>query len=232
MSDVKRFSTAYTASVSGQELSSIDLLVLTPGILSLNGRTVTPPENIDRKMALHYYARMLLIRQLQPIFSDDAIVMSVLDGKSSNIHAKGFNLDNLDLSKPGSFGVPAAATHCQSMTDVMLESFATASGSSQSKKDQLYIHAYPGLVATSITQGMPFYAKPFVSGLFKFVAIQPDVCAENLLSGVVTIRARKSEGRRGNWNLDEKGKVVEKKEAGEELRRKVEEHTWSLIDSQ
>ena len=46
----------YTDNYKSAKEQQFDLLVLTQGITSMAGRTATP-EGINRKMALHYYAR-------------------------------------------------------------------------------------------------------------------------------------------------------------------------------
>lgn len=226
MKDVKQFCADYTSSLqtpcddSKQSLNALDLLILTPGILSLSGRTITPPEKIDRKMALHYYSRALVIRELQSILSPSALIMSVLDGKTSDIHSKSIKWDDLDLAKPGSFGVPAAAAHCQAMNDGLMEAFSA-------QDDRVYVHAFPGLVNTDLGKGLPFAARLFIP-VAKLFAYQPDDCAENMLTGAV---AAAKEGK-GRYNVDDKGRLVTKKEAGQELRGKVWDHTWHLVDSQ
>lgn len=45
-----------------EKLPKVNFLVLSPGIMSLQGRTETE-EGIDRKLALHYYARWRIIHE-------------------------------------------------------------------------------------------------------------------------------------------------------------------------
>ena len=47
-------------------LPKINYLILSPGFLTLKGRTETP-EGIDRKMALNYYARWKFVKDLLPL---------------------------------------------------------------------------------------------------------------------------------------------------------------------
>ena len=48
--------------------AKLDYLVLSQGIASMNGYTPTE-EGIDRKLALHYYGRMMFIRCLLPLLN-------------------------------------------------------------------------------------------------------------------------------------------------------------------
>lgn len=66
MARVKEFSADCIRSIESSTLPQVDLLVMSQGILSTRGRTPTSPENIDLKMALYYYSRMLLIKELLP----------------------------------------------------------------------------------------------------------------------------------------------------------------------
>src|SRR3954451_20328262 len=59
MRQIKQYTDTFK-SIQGQKL---DLLIMTQGIMTTAGRIETP-ESIDRKMALHYYGRQLLIREL------------------------------------------------------------------------------------------------------------------------------------------------------------------------
>ncbi|KAH7141896.1 hypothetical protein EDB81DRAFT_843393 [Dactylonectria macrodidyma] len=80
---------------------SLDLLVLTQGIFTMTGRSRTT-EEIDNKMALHYYGRQRLIRQLLPNVRENAkflvvlVVLVVLDGMRGRPPAK-LNWDDLEV---------------------------------------------------------------------------------------------------------------------------------------
>jgi hypothetical protein len=223
MSDVKRFSASYIKSIQASSSPQVDLLVMSQGILTMQGRTPTSPENIDLKMALHYYSRMLIIRELLPVLSPSAIILSILDGKRSDIHSSSINWNDLDLAQPGSYGISAAATHCLGMTDGLLQAFANKEGA-----ERTFVHAYPGIVDTSISKSMPSYMRVPMSALFWMMAVSPEKCAENLLQGTVSVRGK----GKGTHNIDDKGKEVTKKAIGIDLADKVWEHTWNLIDGQ
>src|SRR5690348_7975838 len=49
-----------------KKINAVDMLILTQGILTMAGRTPTR-ENIDNKLALHYYGRVLFVQELLPL---------------------------------------------------------------------------------------------------------------------------------------------------------------------
>lgn len=107
-----------------QELLSrvpkINFLVMSPGILTLSGRDETE-EGIDRKLAVHYYARWKFIHGLMPALvqakdnGEDAKVLSVLAaGKGGEV-----NLDDLGLKK--TFSLANASREVPTYNDLMME---------------------------------------------------------------------------------------------------------------
>ncbi|EEU37340.1 uncharacterized protein NECHADRAFT_51526 [Fusarium vanettenii 77-13-4] len=212
---------AYTDAYKAAQEPKLDLLVLTQGILTLAGRTETP-EGIDRKMALHYYGRQLLIRQLLPVLKDDAKVIIVLD----SIRGSPTKLNWEDLDLKTNFSLANAASHCLSMTDAMVQQFAAQSGNKRH-----FVHAYPGLVKTYLDRKRQWYLwlpARVVGGL---AGVAPATCAENLLKG--TYESTASEEKEGKfWSaIDGKGHLVANKAVWtEEQRQKVADHTWKLID--
>ncbi|KAF9777133.1 hypothetical protein IL306_004587 [Fusarium sp. DS 682] len=195
-------------------------LVLSQGILTTAGRTETP-EGIDRKMALHYYGRQLLIRELLPSLTDDAKVLIVLDstgGSPDKLH-----WDDLDLKN--NFSLGNAASHCLSMTDAMIQNYATEQKAEG--KNRHFVHALPGLVNTNIMQGLPWYMRLPSVGLATVLGVSPDTCAENMLKGVD--EAAKMKDKHYAF-VSRKGKVFEKPAWTEEQVQKVKNHTWKIVD--
>jgi NAD(P)-dependent dehydrogenase (short-subunit alcohol dehydrogenase family) len=248
MSDVKRFCKDYRRNVLQEPTHKLDLLVLTPGILAMDGRQpASPGSTLDLKMSLHYYARMLIIRELLPCLAENATVLSVLDGKRSDARASGIKWDDMDLSHPGNYGVSKAAEHCLTFTDIQLQDFAEQSNkdtTSHSAPHHTFIHAYPGIVATELfnTARLPWYVRLGAKGFAAVLAVSPETCAERLLHGVAECKEKDLAGGeastvagspKGLWNIDDKGKILtNKNRADRDTVEKVREHTWHAVDSQ
>ena len=183
---------------------------------------------------------MLIIRDLLPILSPTALVLSVLDGKRSDINEKGIKWADLDLAQPGNYGLSTAASHCLAMTDATLESFAQTSSSSSSSRDaggasgRTFIHAYPGIVSTGIfNKNLPFYLKYPLAAVSSLMTVTPETCAAYMVDGSMAaheVTQKAGEARR--VNLDDKGRVVDKRPATKEQMDKVWEHTWAVVDGQ
>lgn len=240
VADVKRFCEQYGEQLkaAGQHL---DILILTAGKLSTRGRTpAAPGSKMDAKMALHFYSRMLFIRQLGTSFAPRAIVLSVLDGKHSDAHSKGIYWDDLGLAKPGHYGLSSAAIHCQAMTDIMLQGFTSARGSfGKNTQAVSLIHAYPGFVATGVLRRMdgPFWIRAALAGLSKLFASSPETCAKRLIDGMVQChRPTLANVTPGNslirwYNLDQ-AKIIQKRPVEDKLVEQVQAHTWQTIDEE
>jgi NAD(P)-dependent dehydrogenase (short-subunit alcohol dehydrogenase family) len=220
MRAIKTYTDAYKAA----QQPKIDLLVLTQGILTVAGRTETS-EGIDRKMALHFYGRQLLIRELLPVLKDDAKVLIVLDAVNGNRS----KLDWSDLDLKNTFSIANAATHCLAMTDGMIQQWAATQGSNSTAKRH-FTHAYPGLVTTDIFKSLPIYLRLPAQGL-AFLGTSPDDCAKYLVDGTYKV-ADADEKEDRFWScINQKGVSVAKKEVWpEEDRKKVMEHAWKIVD--
>jgi hypothetical protein len=231
MSDVKRFTSDLVTAQPEPPL--IDILVLSQGMLTMRGRTPTSPENIDQKMSLHYYSRMLIIRDLLPILSPTALILSVLDGKRSDINEKGIKWTDLDLAQPGNYGLSSAASHCLAMTDATLEAFTTKS-SPPPGSSRTFIHAYPGIVSTGIfNKNLPFYLKYPLAAVSSLMTVTPETCAGYMVDGSMAAHeVTRKTGQARRVNLDDKGRVVDKRPATKEQMDKVWEHTWAVVDGQ
>ncbi|KAJ9092388.1 hypothetical protein QFC21_006890 [Naganishia friedmannii] len=249
MSDVKRFCEQYTGQLNATG-RHLDILILTAGKLSTRGRTpAAPGSKLDAKMAMHFYSRMLFIRQLANSFAPQTIVMSVLDGKHSDAHSKRIYGDDLGLAKPGHYGLRSAATHCQSMTDIMMQGFASTRGLiGYDAHTVSLIHAYPGFVATGVLRRMdgPFWIRALLAGLSKLFASSPETCAERLIDGMVQChRSTLASGHTNEetvgettgtslikwYNLDQ-AKIIQKQPVENQLVEQVQTHTWRAIDEE
>ncbi|KAF7352057.1 hypothetical protein MVEN_01168200 [Mycena venus] len=124
-------------------IPKINFLVLTPGVLTMNGRNETE-EGIDRKLAVHYYGRWRFIKDLLPAVEEahkageDAKVMSILAAG----HGGKIDLGDLGLKK--SFSVANAAAAAPTYNDIMVNDLAAR------HPGLSFIHAHPGTVATNL----------------------------------------------------------------------------------
>lgn len=98
----------------------INFLVMSPGIMTMNGRDETE-EGIDKKLAVHYYARWKFTNDLLPLLrkakedGEDAKVLTVMAaGKGGEI-----DLDDLGLKK--TFSVKNAALQGPTYNDLMMQ---------------------------------------------------------------------------------------------------------------
>lgn len=226
MREIKKYTDAFKASVAQGQDQKLDLLIMTQGILSMAGRTETP-EGIDRKLALHYYGRQLLIRELLPVLKEDAKVIMVLD--SHRGHPSMLIMDDLDLKTHYSLG--NAGAHGMTMQDGMLQQYA-AEQEKQGTGRRHFIHCSPGVVHTDIMKGLPGYMRPLAWVGRAILSVPPEKCAENLLNGSAAVaESGEKEGR--FWsNIDDKGRLVPGRPVWDvDQREKVAAHTWQLIDS-
>lgn len=222
MQSIKKYAQQYREAQN----KDLDLLVLSQGILSTAGRTETP-EGIDRKMALHYYGRQLLIRELTPILKDDGKVLIVLDGERGD--PSKLNWEDLALKKH--FSVSNAANHCISMTDAMIQVYA-AQQKAQGSGRRHFIHALPGIVRTNLFDGLPWYLRGPTQGLGYLLGTTPETCAENMLKGIDNCVAEGEKEDRSWSCIDAKGNVVRNKPTwSEEQLVKIRDHTWETVDS-
>ncbi|KXJ90081.1 hypothetical protein Micbo1qcDRAFT_164579 [Microdochium bolleyi] len=228
MRSIKEYADAFkaaSAAAADADGQKIDLLVLTQGIMTTAGRAETPQEGIDRKMALHYYGRHALIRELEPVLKDDAKVLVVLDSLRGDVNK--LNWDDLDLKQPGNFTVRTAADHCITMNDGMVQHWAAQQGA----KRRHFVHAYPGLVQTNLGHQMPWYLRYPMAGIMKVGGTSLETCGENLVRGLYEVAAAEKQGR--FWScMDSKGGLVQGKQVWtEEQRDKLAAHTWGVVDA-
>ena len=100
--------------------NKINYLILSPGVLSFKGRDETS-EGIDKKLALHYYARWRFIHDLLPSLErakeadEDAKTISVFGA------GNGGKIDVDDLGLKKGFSLVNAALATPTYNDLMLE---------------------------------------------------------------------------------------------------------------
>ncbi|KAK4223071.1 hypothetical protein QBC38DRAFT_488454 [Podospora fimiseda] len=211
------------------EKYKLNLLIMTQGIMTMVGRTETP-EGIDRKMALHYYGKQLLIRELMPALKEDAKVVIVYDSWSGNMNKLNWN----DLDLKTHFSLSTAANHCQVMNDIMIQYYAAQQQAATARRH--FIHAWPGGVNTEgLMREMPWVLGATAKLLAPLITVTPAKCAEYLLNGINKVTPASAGDKQGRlfWScIDNRGRVLENKPVcTEEQMGKIADHTWKLIDA-
>ncbi|KAI1347645.1 short-chain dehydrogenase/reductase [Xylaria sp. FL0043] len=121
--------------------SSLDLLFMSPGFVSLDGRQDTA-EGLDASMTTRYYSRIRIAQLLLPLLnkSRSPRVVSILAGGREGP----VDEDDLALKRPGNFSMSSASYHSCTMNTLMLERLATENPRIS------FIHAFPGVVDTPL----------------------------------------------------------------------------------
>jgi NAD(P)-dependent dehydrogenase (short-subunit alcohol dehydrogenase family) len=213
--DVSLMSEIRTAT---KKIDAVDMLILTQGILTMTGRTPTT-ENIDNKLALHYYGRVLFVQELLPLLRSSpngGKVLFVLDSVRGNPSKINWN----DMALENSYSLSAAANHAISFTDLVIQYLS----SQPENANVAFIHAYPGGVRTPLADNLPFWARlPLKCALAVGLGVTPEDCAEYMIHGML--------GTDKGWKyIDNNGEAITKKKpVQEEMIQKVWEHTSQMI---
>ncbi|KAF2738429.1 NAD(P)-binding protein [Polyplosphaeria fusca] len=141
----------------------VNLLFMTAGYTTMAGRQETI-EGLDKKFALHYYARMRFVQNLSPLLatagndSDQSArlsrVVSVLDSRVSSAP------DFSDLSLKRTFSLKNCAKHATAMNNFALEHFA------RQQPSTAFVHAFPFMVSTGTGREL----KGIAGGIFKVMS--------------------------------------------------------------
>jgi len=230
MSAVKVFCEELSRDPSPKQ-HQLNLLVMSQGILSASYSPTV--EGIDMTLALNYYSRMYLIRQLiaTNTLAPNAIIISVHNGKVGDPSGSTILWDDMDLSRTSSsmtaiFNIGKILKHNFSMNDIMLSDLATGS-------KRTIIHSYPGFVRTDIMQNsnFPGFIKWIVSARGENPnAVSPEVEGERMLVGSVRCWDKTAETGQVMFYMDEMGEEIKKVESSEDVRRRVREHTWERVE--
>ncbi|KAF8811630.1 NAD(P)-binding protein [Phlegmacium glaucopus] len=216
--DATLMSNVHTAS---QEILSrytkINYLILSPGILTLKGREETS-EGIDKKLALHYYARWKFIHDLLPSLErakeagEEAKAMSVLAA------GKGGEIDMEDLGLKKTFSLSKAGLTAPTYNDLMLKMYASL------HPKLSFVHAFPGLVRTPIlsssSSALLSLTSSLVMGLVYPFSYSVEDCGENMWYALLGAKD-------GFTRTDQKGDDIGmKRYFGNEVQiKKLWEHT-------
>ncbi|KXX74460.1 putative oxidoreductase YkvO [Madurella mycetomatis] len=223
MREIKRYTDRLRSSSSSAPKPNLDLLVMSQGIMNTAPRTETP-EGIDRKMALHYYGKQLLIRELLPLLTDTARIVIVYDGWLGSPDKLLWS--DLDLKQ--NFSLGKAADHCMSMTDGMVQWWAAKQAEDGMGRKRSFVHAWPGGVNTGLLREIvPSFLHGTVRVVGGLLLTSPETCAERLLSGV----EKYAEEGRAWSNINNKGRLFSAKVVwSTEQMGLVADHTWEILD--
>jgi NAD(P)-dependent dehydrogenase (short-subunit alcohol dehydrogenase family) len=121
--------------------SRVDLLFLTTGYSPFGVRHETS-EGREISLVLAYYARALFVSHLLPLLeaAESPRVVSVLGGGLERTSS--LNVDDIDLKKPGSFGITTAQPHYLTLNTVFLDKLASE------HPDVTFVYSWPGSVNT------------------------------------------------------------------------------------
>ncbi|KAF9461000.1 hypothetical protein BDZ94DRAFT_1168553 [Collybia nuda] len=203
-------------------LPRINFLMMSPGYMTMKGRDETD-EGIDKKLAVHYYARWAFIHGLLPALvkakeaGEEAKVLTVLAaGKGGPV-----NLDDLGLKK--TYSVSNAALATPTYNDLMIEEF------SMRYPELTFVHAYPGLVRTSIfssADSMLIKASAYIVPILGYpFSTSQEETGEYMLYGILN-------ATKGVFRIGSRGEDIGKKRyfGSEEARKKLWEHT--IVETQ
>jgi short-subunit dehydrogenase involved in D-alanine esterification of teichoic acids len=150
--------------------SKVNLLFLSPGYFTLEGRNETT-EGIDAKFSINYYARWRIVDKLVPLLdraaknNEPARVVSVLAAGNEN------KLDLTDLDLKHTYTFMKANNHFTTFNSLMVERFASLYPSVS------FIHAYPGFVRSGIFRDQSWYVR-LLKPVFNLVAITAEDSGE------------------------------------------------------
>ncbi|KAJ3021881.1 hypothetical protein HKX48_007561 [Thoreauomyces humboldtii] len=216
LSDVRRFCKAYTA--AHDALSGV---VVSAGIMTLQGRTETS-EGIDQKMAVHYYARALLIRELEPLLektkaADGSLDVRVLTVLNPTRGAVAFPKD-LDLKT--SYSLTSAAESASAYNDLAMNELAIRHPSIS------HIHMSPGIVSTGLMRDLPFYLRWAGEAVAAVAGQSLESCGDAFAYAMTA-----PEYKTGWWLLSSKADVWKPngKYHTDENRKNVWAHTEKII---
>lgn len=207
---------------------------MSPGYMTMAGREESP-EGLDRKMVVSYYGRLRFASNFLPLLkaaaaipSESARVISVLaPGREGTLYT-----EDLGLATPANFSLRSVESHTVTMTTLAFEELSLRN------PEIGWIHASPGIVATSLARGLPAplrIATNVATTLLKCLTVPIDD------SGHGFTWLSTSEGfQKGLWLVDWKGdsmdgrtELGQKKTGmewwGDEKRKSVWDHTQAVF---
>jgi len=163
--------------------SSLDSLVLTQGMATIQGNTPTK-DGFDQKMQLHVHSRMLLASMLSPklaLSNDGGRVLSVL---SAGVHGS-YNHFSDDPGLEKNYSVKNVADAAGFYNDIYLDSLASLNPL------VAYAHAAPGFVSTAWGTEMPTPIRLLIRPLQRLFGKDKFVCGDDLVRNLFDLPAGK-----------------------------------------
>ncbi|PRP74678.1 FabG domain-containing protein [Planoprotostelium fungivorum] len=201
-----------------KKVDHINYLVLTPGILSFQGRTETK-DGLDVKLQLHYYSRFLITHELLPLLEEstkrgeEARVLTVLHAGAGGPLRK----DDLDLKN--NYSIKNAADTATLYNDLMVQKF------SEMSPGVSFLHAGPGWVDTDLGNSIPRPVRWLLRPFALLFSTKPEVCGEIMTYGLTT-----QDYEKGWFLLGSSGQRVEKsRHHTEEAKEIVYRHTLDML---
>jgi len=193
-------------------------LILSPGLLTFQGRTETQ-DGIDIKLQLHYYARFLIVQELLPLLKaaaaagEEARVLTVLHaGQGGPLHK-----DDLDLKH--SYGLKAAADSATLYSDLMVQEW------SERNPEVTFVHAFPGIVRTDLARESSLPLRLLFGTMAALVGTSAEVCGDYMTYAVTA-----PEYRKGWYLLGSSAQTVRPtRYQTEEAREIVYKHSVQMV---
>ncbi|OWY96802.1 NAD(P)-binding domain-containing hypothetical protein [Phytophthora megakarya] len=207
MHEVRKFTTKH-------EKTQFDWIVMSPGIMTLNGRTETS-EGLDVKMSTHYYGRFMLVHDLLKSLDRPGVrVLNILGAG----HGGQVDLNDLDLKHTYSGKRCADAT--TQYSDLMAQAL------SEHAPHATFMHASPGFVKTGLSKDLPWFLRVPANGFATMFGRSPEVCGTFMVSALL------NDDYANGWKLlDQNAKEVTKtKYHTDEAMDAVWNHTLKTID--
>ncbi|KAF9560832.1 hypothetical protein CPC08DRAFT_636159 [Agrocybe pediades] len=203
----------------------INYLIVTPGIAAIGGRDETA-EGIDKRLAVHYYARWKFLHDLLPALKRAGEAGEKVAAMSVYSAGKGGAIDVDDLELKKGLSIMKSALVGATYNDLMMEAFA------EQAPTLPLIHAYPGFVRSPL---MASSSSAFVRGvssvllpLTRPLSVTGVECGQYMWHAIY----HTVDGKPGAWRTGSHGEDLAKKNyyGNEEQRRIVWEHTKKVVN--
>jgi NAD(P)-dependent dehydrogenase (short-subunit alcohol dehydrogenase family) len=216
LASAKAFSTEYSKSHT-----SLDVLVLTQGIATFQGRTETS-EGVDQKLALHYYGRMAFIAALLPLLraAPAARVLTVL---TAGVHPPYAGYAT-DPELKTSYSTKLAADAACMYNDLAVDALSREPGNERIT----FVHAAPGFVSTNWGTEMPWYVRMLVRAIQPLGRSSAD-CAEFMCEPLLRPDPAPGAASGGFLLMGANAQPVGRTARHEEARDVVWKHTKEML---